>query len=82
MLNGGAKSGVSCFHADQARGLEAVGPLRSLGGTINQTTPPSGPPGAAAEIIFDPASRGVFAMIKGNAVSLARLSSPSTSFRE
>lgn len=55
---------------DTVAGLKAIGPLRSLGPVINESSPPSGPPGAASQIIFDPASTGVFALIKGNAVSL------------
>lgn len=68
MLNGGVEAGVSCFNVDMDTGLTAQGSLRSLGGTINETTPPNGPPGSAGQILFDPESKGVFALIKGNAV--------------
>lgn len=67
VLNGGARAGVSCFRADPLHGLQAVGPLRSLEPTFSQTTPANGPPNTASEIIFNPDSSAVFALVKGNA---------------
>ena len=75
VLNGGAIAGVSCFHASPDHGLRAQGSLRSLGNAINETTPPTGPPGSAGQILFDPESNGVFALIKGDAVSFVSESS-------
>ncbi|KAF2162730.1 hypothetical protein M409DRAFT_68993 [Zasmidium cellare ATCC 36951] len=67
VLNGGAKAGVACFSVDPFHGLQADGPLRALGSSIiNETTPPSGPPGSAAQVLFNPDSSAVFATVKGN----------------
>lgn len=41
--------------------------MRSLGYDFNQTTPPTAPAGTASQIIFDPASKAVFAILKGYA---------------
>ncbi|KAG8954275.1 hypothetical protein FRC04_000500 [Tulasnella sp. 424] len=56
VLNGGAVSNVSCFKADPANGLTALpDAIRVL--PLNQTTPPSGPPGSASDIIFTPSHK-------------------------
>ncbi|TKA62787.1 hypothetical protein B0A55_11911 [Friedmanniomyces simplex] len=67
VLNGGSKAGVSCFRANPFLGLQATGPLRSLGNAIHETTPANGPPGTVSEIIFTPDSSAVMVLIKGNA---------------
>lgn len=67
VLNGGAKAGVTCFSVDPYHGLKADGPLRVLGSAlINETTPPNGPPGSAAQVLFNPDSSAVFATVKGS----------------
>lgn len=58
---------MACFSVDPFHGLQADGPLRALSNSIiNETTPPSGPPGSAAQVLFNPDSSAVFATIKGN----------------
>lgn len=75
VLNGGAVAGVTCFDVDATSGLSVSGSLRQLGrNVINETTPPTGPPGSAAQVFFDPESTGVFVTVKGNAVSDASIS--------
>lgn len=70
VLNGGAVAGVACFSVDSKMGLVSSGPLRKLPrNIINETTPPSGPPGSAAQVLFDPSSTALFATVKGNAGS-------------
>ncbi|KAK1808853.1 hypothetical protein LTR12_016799 [Friedmanniomyces endolithicus] len=66
VLNGGTKAGVSCFNVDPDHGLRAAGPLRSLGSAIDETTPPTGPPGSSSEILFNPTSSAVIVSIKGS----------------
>lgn len=69
VLNGGAVAGVACFSVDD-HGLHADGPLRKLSSSIiNESTPPTGPPGSAAQVLFNPDSSAVFATVKGNAGS-------------
>ncbi|KAI6879897.1 hypothetical protein KC360_g7647 [Hortaea werneckii] len=65
VLNGGSKPGVSCFYADPWNGLVPQGSLRSLGYDFNQTTPPTAPAGTASQVIFDPNSTALFAILKG-----------------
>jgi len=65
-LNGGTKAGVSCFNVDPDHGLRAAGPLRSLGSAIDETTPPTGPPGSSSDILFNPTSSVVIVSIKGS----------------
>ena len=65
VLNGGAKGGVACFHADHSQGLTPLGGLRPLPG-LHQTTPPS-PDFSTSDIVFNPSSTALFAMIKGDA---------------
>ncbi|TKA50333.1 hypothetical protein B0A55_13125 [Friedmanniomyces simplex] len=72
VLNGGAEAGVACFNADPLNGLKNLGALRSLGNAIHETTPPSGPPGSAAEISFNPESSAVFVSLKGNAGAIPK----------
>ena len=67
VLNGGAVAGVACFSVDPFRGLTASGSLRKLAANvIDETTPPSGPQGSAAQVFFNPDSTAVFATVKGN----------------
>ena len=66
VLNGGARGGVACFHADHAQGLTLLGGLRPLS-TLHQTTPPLGPPLTTSDIVFNPSSSALFATIKGDA---------------
>lgn len=66
VLNGGANAGVACFSADPRQGLKNLGGLRPLGDALHETTPPSGPPGSAAQIGFNPDSSAVFITTKGN----------------
>ncbi|KAL8822837.1 MAG: hypothetical protein Q9191_006434 [Dirinaria sp. TL-2023a] len=66
VLNGGAKPGVTCFHADHAKGLSLVGGLRPLP-VVRQTTPPLGPPLTTSDIVFNPSSSALFVSIKGDA---------------
>jgi hypothetical protein len=67
VLNGGAVAGVACFSVDPYKGVKASGPLRKLSAKIiNETTPPSGPPGSAAQVLFNPDSSALFATVKGN----------------
>ncbi len=70
VLNGGAKGGVACFHADHAKGLTPLGGLRPFPISLNQTTPPTGPPMTASDIVFNPSSTALFATIKGDAMAL------------
>ncbi|RMZ22563.1 hypothetical protein D0859_13402 [Hortaea werneckii] len=65
VLNGGSKPGVSCFSVDPWEGLMPQGSLRSLGYDFNQTTPPTAPTGTASQVIFDPNSKALFAILKG-----------------
>ncbi|KAK0301663.1 hypothetical protein LTR82_018182 [Friedmanniomyces endolithicus] len=68
VLNGGAVAGVACFSVDPVRGLRADGSLHAIPKTIiMETTPPSGPPGSAAQVLFAPDSSAIFATVKGNA---------------
>lgn len=60
------KAGITCFSVVQSSGLEQTGPFRQFPtSVINETTPPSGPPGSAGDIYFNPDSSAVFASIKG-----------------
>ncbi|KAI7338453.1 hypothetical protein KC315_g1751 [Hortaea werneckii] len=67
VLNGGSKPGVSCFHVDPWKGLVPQGSLRTLGYDFNQTTPPTAPAGTVSQVIFDPDSKALFAILKGYA---------------
>lgn len=68
VLNGGAKSGVACFHADHAKGLTPLGGLRHI--ASNQTTPPLGPPLTTSDIVFNPSGTALFASVKGDAMAM------------
>ncbi|EMD31311.1 hypothetical protein CERSUDRAFT_119866 [Gelatoporia subvermispora B] len=64
VLNGGAVNGVNCFSVDEQKGLVSMpNTLRSLG--LNQTTPPSGPPGTTSHIVFNEAGTQLIASVKG-----------------
>lgn len=64
VINGGAIGGVSCFSADHAKGLTPLGGLRSI--TLNQSTPPVGPPGTVSDLAFNPSQTALFATVKGS----------------
>ncbi|KAF8573940.1 hypothetical protein K439DRAFT_1411821 [Ramaria rubella] len=64
IVNGGASDGVNCFNQDPNLGLvEIANTRRSLG--LNQTTPPSGPPGAVSNIVFTPDGSQLLVSVKG-----------------
>jgi len=64
VLNGGEVNGVICFDVDQQLGLVSnPNTLRSL--SLNQTTPATGPPGSASDIIFSEDGTQLIASIKG-----------------
>ena len=69
VVNGGAKAGVSCFHADHAKGLTPLGGLRPFPQGLQQTTPPTGPPLTTSDIAFNPSSTAMFVTIKGDAMA-------------
>lgn len=69
VLNGGKRGGVTCFSVDSHTGLTALDTSpRSISGGLNQTTPPLGIPNTASEIVFNPSSTALFAILKGNAL--------------
>ncbi|KUJ20110.1 uncharacterized protein LY89DRAFT_682894 [Mollisia scopiformis] len=63
VVNGGAIAGVSCYSVDHAKGLTPITSLLPI--PLNQTTPPVGPPGTVADILFNPSSTALFVTIKG-----------------
>jgi len=64
VLNGGEVNGVICFDVDQQLGLVSnPNTLRSL--SLNQSTPATGPPGSASDIIFSEDGTQLIASIKG-----------------
>ncbi|KAF7799765.1 hypothetical protein EIP86_011007 [Pleurotus ostreatoroseus] len=63
-LNGGTVNGVNCYSVDATKGLVPIpNSLRSL--SLNQTTPPNGPPGTTSHIIFNEDNTKLFASVKG-----------------
>ncbi|KAI0704076.1 hypothetical protein C8Q76DRAFT_753556 [Earliella scabrosa] len=65
VLNGGAVASVNCFSVDPKLGLIAIpNSLRSI--TLNQTTPPNGPPGSASNIVFNHDESKLMASFKGS----------------
>jgi hypothetical protein len=64
VINGGAVAGVSCYSTDHAKGLEPLGGLRPI--PLGQATPPVGPPGTVSDLVFNPSSTALIAIIKGN----------------
>ena len=55
----------SCFNVDKKLGLTAIpNSLRPLG--LNQSTPASGPPGTASQIIFNHDDSKLIVSVKGN----------------
>jgi hypothetical protein len=64
VLNGGAIAGISCFSTDHSKGLTPLGALRPL--SLNQTTPPVGPPNTASDLVFNPSQTALIATVKGN----------------
>ncbi|KAK4952151.1 hypothetical protein LTR10_010071 [Elasticomyces elasticus] len=76
VLNGGAKAGVSCFDVNTIHGLRSKGQFIKLDKSIiNEQTPPSGPPGSAAQILFNPDSTALFVTVKGSAAAPVKLGS-------
>ncbi|KAF8520247.1 hypothetical protein BU17DRAFT_65589 [Hysterangium stoloniferum] len=64
VLNGGKVNGVNCFKQDPRLGLIQMSDTqRSL--NLNQTTPPSGPPGTTSHIIFNEDGTQLLASVKG-----------------
>ena len=70
VVNGGAKSGVSCFKTDHAQGLASIGKLRPFPQGLHQSTPPTGPPLTTSDIDFNPSSTALFVTIKGDAMAI------------
>ncbi|KAH8812779.1 hypothetical protein F5884DRAFT_856075 [Xylogone sp. PMI_703] len=67
VLNGGARSGVSCFSVNKVLGLIPLDlSLRSIAPALNQTTPPAGPVLTASDIKFNPSSTALFVSTKGS----------------
>ncbi|GJE97959.1 hypothetical protein PsYK624_141810 [Phanerochaete sordida] len=64
VLNGGAVSGVECFRVNRVWGLQAIPDTRRPL-HLNQTTPPSGPPGSASQIIFTDDDSQLVVAVKG-----------------
>ncbi|KAG7089587.1 hypothetical protein E1B28_011254 [Marasmius oreades] len=63
-LNGGEVNGVSCFKVDKENGLTPLsGTNRALG--LNQTTPATGAPGSASQLIFSEDDKQLITSIKG-----------------
>ncbi|KAI0642115.1 hypothetical protein C8Q79DRAFT_987640 [Trametes meyenii] len=72
VLNGGAVASVKCFTVDKKLGLVSIpNSLRNIG--LNQTTPPSGPPGTASQLIFTPDGSKLVASFKGLAPAVGFL---------
>lgn len=63
VLNGGAVSNVNCFKAHPSSGLTPI-PNMARMLPLNQTTPASGPPGSASDLIFT-SSHKLLASVKG-----------------
>ncbi|EMD33526.1 hypothetical protein CERSUDRAFT_126221 [Gelatoporia subvermispora B] len=64
VLNGGAVNGVNCFSVNKQSGLVSMpNSFRSL--ELNQTTPPSGPPGSTSHIVFSEDGSQLIASVKG-----------------
>ncbi|PFH52984.1 hypothetical protein AMATHDRAFT_45887 [Amanita thiersii Skay4041] len=64
-LNGGALNGVACFNVDKTYGLVPIQQtIRNL--HMKQTTPPTGPPGSASQIVFSEDEKHIFALVKGS----------------
>ncbi|EJU01092.1 hypothetical protein DACRYDRAFT_100598 [Dacryopinax primogenitus] len=64
-LNGGAQNGVGCHIVDPVHGLLPImSSMRNL--NVTQTTPPTGPPGSFADILFSNDGRHLFVSLKGN----------------
>ncbi|KZP00879.1 hypothetical protein CALVIDRAFT_552562 [Calocera viscosa TUFC12733] len=64
VLNGGAENGVGCHLVHPVFGLLPIeGSFRALG--VKQTTPPSGPPGSFAQILFSDDGKHLYVSLKG-----------------
>ncbi|KAF7316834.1 hypothetical protein HMN09_00416700 [Mycena chlorophos] len=65
-LNGGSFSSVSCFAVNTKNNTitSIANSVRPLG--LNQTTPPTGPPNAASQILFSTDSKQLYVTVKGN----------------
>ncbi|KAI0766692.1 hypothetical protein BD413DRAFT_480927 [Trametes elegans] len=64
VLNGGAVAGVNCFGVDKKLGLVSIPDSRRIV-SLNQTTPPNGPPGTASMITFNADESKLIASFKG-----------------
>src|ERR1700709_289927 len=64
VMNGGAVAGITCYSTDHAKGLKPLGGLRPI--ALGQTTPPVGPPGTVSDLVFNPSSTALIAVVKGN----------------
>ncbi|KAF9267750.1 hypothetical protein L218DRAFT_919401 [Marasmius fiardii PR-910] len=63
-LNGGEVNGVSCFKVDKDNGLSSLaGTNRVLG--LKQTTPATGAPGSASQLLFSEDDKQLIASVKG-----------------
>ncbi|KAF8466122.1 hypothetical protein BDZ91DRAFT_681107 [Kalaharituber pfeilii] len=60
----GSKDGVSCFRAN-ALSLQSLD-CNPRPFSLNQTTPPAGPPGTVSGLSFNPSSSALLVTIKGN----------------
>ncbi|KZP00878.1 hypothetical protein CALVIDRAFT_216268 [Calocera viscosa TUFC12733] len=64
VLNGGAQNGVACYVVHPVYGLLPIASsVRSFG--VQETTPPSGPAGSFAQILFSEDGQHLFVSLKG-----------------
>ncbi|QRV73967.1 lactonase, 7-bladed beta-propeller [Ceratobasidium sp. AG-Ba] len=64
VLNGGRVNGVQCYQTDMTKGLVPIpNTIRHLG--VNQTTPPSGPPGTVSDLLFSSNGEELYVSVKG-----------------
>jgi hypothetical protein len=73
VVNGGAADGVACFNVDENKGLVPVpNTIRAL--SLNQTTPPTGPPNTVSDIIFSEDDTKLLVSVKGIPPTPGRIS--------
>lgn len=70
VINGGLVAGVTCFSVSH-NGLKPLGGLRAL--TVSDTTPPTGPPFTASDILFNPSCTALFVAVKGSPTTLGKM---------
>ncbi|KAG9128135.1 hypothetical protein FRC07_004477 [Ceratobasidium sp. 392] len=64
VLNGGRINGVQCYWTDMIKGLIPIpNTKRSLG--LNQTTPATGAPGSASDVVFSANGEELYVSVKG-----------------